>query len=153
MSEWAQPISIISTKHHSQACGCQYPTSYRKPIPSPSIPAPQATRKPTYNASLRSPVACPPPTPVSQAHTAAQNSTIPQIPRTKPSTDKPSAPTTTQLTHVVHANLGQVCGACLGEVLVLRCKRGQTLDDSLRETHGEGARDLEVAWEGRCGRD
>jgi hypothetical protein len=146
MSEWAQHISIISTKHHSQACGCQYPTSYRKPIPSPSIPAPQATRKPTYNASLRCPVACPPPTPVSQAHTAAQNSTIPQIPRTKRTNDY-------QLTHVVHANLGQVCGECLVEVLVLRWKRGQTLDDSLRETHGEGARDLEVAWEGKCGRD
>jgi hypothetical protein len=36
---------------------------------------------------------------------------------------------------------------------VLGWKRGQTLCDSLREMDGEGARDLDVAWESRCGRD
>jgi hypothetical protein len=42
---------------------------------------------------------------------------IPRIPRTKHSTDEPSAICITKRLHVVRANLGQVCGEELGFVL------------------------------------
>jgi hypothetical protein len=115
---WANLHLIKSLNSKVSSCGCQYPN----PIPhtdllswfSYATSASQATKAPANNASHPSSL---PTTHLSQDIEDVHSRASPQIPRTKHSTDEPSAIRITKRLHVVHANLGQVCGEGLGFVL------------------------------------